>query len=504
MRKRMAACIALAWLFLAGALSPARAQVSDTDDLARRLERLERDVEALRERATAVPTAIEAIQDLEARLAVLEQQLGALQRQEQALPDAVNRFDELDARVRLMAGELATLRGRTARLERPGARSGTEDEIARVTHQHGFRWRSADGRHGLRLSGYVQPRYQLDLARELERSTLRLRRARLSLAGHVGSEQMSFALQLSGTGEPALLDYFLEYAVSDAFAVRVGQYKTPFTRAFWTSSTRLAFLERARAVDELRYDRDVQIGVRGRLLGERLGYYLGVGNGAGMNRLDDNLDKAVTARIDGVIIGERVDYGHGDIARTPAPVLMLGAGVVRDAVPLPERVGDIATTSDIDGDGERDDAPVLSASVDALFRYRGLDIALEALGRRERTGPFLLHPGNATLLAALGGQGTRRTYLAGAGQVTYVLPRDVLIGARLGVSRLAFLGVGGRASALPPADRLIEASGLVQLYRNGSRLVGLMYSAYRYGGARGNAPVPSVMHQIVAEAQLAF
>ncbi|WP_428261566.1 porin [Haliangium sp.] len=494
-RARVAAgvLLALGWL---GGLTPVSAQ-SDGRTPGQRIEALEQEFASLREQATVLPAMTAAAQDLEARLAVLETQLAELARRDTALPDALDTLDAVEARLAEVATEVASLRGRVADAERPGVSASGGS----VEHSGGFRWSTADGQYRLQLSGYVQPRYELRAAAgEVDTSTLRLRRARLTVAGQSG-EALTFKLVLSAPGSPPLLEYYGDYAVHEAVNVRFGQYKTHWTRAFLTSSTRLAFPELAAAIDDLRYDRDIQIGVHGQLLGQRLGYYLGVGNGAGKNRLDDNLDKAVTARLDAVILGQRFAYGYGDIARTERPALMLGAGVVRDAAPAPAQIGALAVVNDVDGDGTADDVARVSVSADAALRYRGLDLTVEAVWRWEDTEQLLRAPGNEMLLAAVGDRPTRRGVTV---EASYLLPRDVLVGARASYGELSFLGAGDRSSRLPATDERVEIDALVQLYRGGRRFLGLTYTLRDDRGARAGAPEPDINHRLIAEAQILF
>lgn len=503
MRQRIVASLSVVWLGLVVAPAAASAQrAAGAGVLEQRVEALEQELSALRERAVQVPTLAEAVQELSARLAALERDLGLVERQKQAVPDAIGRIDELDERVRTLAAELEGLRTQLAHLDQPWEPArGAGDTV----HDGGFRWTTADGRHALRLSGFVQARYALDLREgEVAGSTFLLRRAWLGLSGHVGSERLSYRLQASALDAPALVDYYVDYAIHGNVAVRFGQYKVPFTRRFLTSAPGLAFVERPRAIDTARYDRDLQLGIHGAAAGDRLGFYAGVGNGAGANRLDDNLWMAATLRADAVIAGKRFAYAAGDLARTPAPSLMIGAGLVHDMVAMPAEIGDIAVDNDVDGDGRRDDVRVLSASVDAVFRYRGVEAALEAVWRHESTAPILRDGDNAALRAAVGDGQTRAGL---AGQVTYVLPwtllsRDLLIGGRVGYAQLPFLGVGGRSSAVPRAEHLLELDGVLQLYQGGVRRLGLMYSLHHYGDQA--VPAGDTDHRVLLEAQVVF
>lgn len=498
MRYRILASISAVYLAVVAAPPAADAQRAvDTTALEGRVEALEQELNALRERAVQVPALTGAVQELEARLAALERDLALIEQHERSASDVLGRLDDLDQRVRTLAAEAEGIRMQLAQIEQPWAPAGGPGGMV---HDRGFRWISADGRHALRVAGHLQVRYALELqAGDVERSTLLLRRARFGLSGHVGSEHLSYRLMVSALGQTTLLDYFIDYALHENVGVRFGQYKVPFTRSFITSSTRLAFVERLRAVDTVRYDRDVQLGFHGALLYDRIGWYAGVGNGAGPNRLDDNHWMTATLRADAVIAGQRFGYTTGDFARTSGPALMIGMGFVHDMTPMPAQIGDTAVENDVDGDGEPDDARMLSASMDAVFRYLGAEVLVEAVWRREGTDAILDDGRNAALRAVVG---ERRTYTGIAGQLTYVLPRDVLIGTRVGYAQLPVLGVGGQTSEIPRGEHLLELDGVVQLYREGTRGLGLMYSMQRFD-ERGGLP-GLTEHRLLAEAQLVF
>ena len=82
----------------------------------------------------------------------------------------------------------------------------------------------------LRISGFVQGMYQADLSDKgkLEDNTFRMRRVRLSVDGKL-SPKISYKVQGDFVNTPMIVDAFVKYQACDAFAVQVGQFKTPFT-----------------------------------------------------------------------------------------------------------------------------------------------------------------------------------------------------------------------------------------------------------------------------------
>ena len=81
-----------------------------------------------------------------------------------------------------------------------------------------------------KVSGFVQGMYQANLTDEgeLSSNTFRMRRVRLSVDGNLSSK-VSYKLQGDFSRSPMLVDAYVKYKACDAFAVQVGQFKTPFT-----------------------------------------------------------------------------------------------------------------------------------------------------------------------------------------------------------------------------------------------------------------------------------
>jgi hypothetical protein len=336
---------------------------------------------------------------------------------------------------------------------------------------------------------------------DVDQLTFRMRRARIGASGHIGSDKLKYKLLLSGLKSPTALDYHIDYQINDKVTVRAGQYKTQFLRNFTTSSSRMAFFERTEAVEKMRYDRDVGVGAHGIVADDRVGYFVGLGNGAGPNAVNDNVDLVISARVDAVVLGERFKKAYGDYAHTTEPTLMVGIGGVHDLVALPDEISGIALNTDVDGNGDRDNIRVLSGSADAVFRIEGLEVMVEGTVRRESWGTIF--QGNPDLAAAVG---TRedRNYLGFNAHVTkFLVPQKLMIGTRVSHSRLPFLGVGGRESEIEIAERLLQVDGLLQLYSDrGYRTLGLMYTWSNYNRIDAADPEGDKEHRVLLEAQL--
>lgn len=498
MRRSFALVIALAITLSA----TAHAQRRDTAALEQDLAALRAEVAELRELAVQAGTNGAAVQELSQRLVVLEQQLDTLRREQASFPDVVEVIDRLTLDVDALEQEVGTLRTRLADLEQPAARGAGAGGGA-VAYDRGFLLRTADGAYALALTGYAQTRYQLEVVDgDLDTNTFAVRRARIGARGHLGTEDFQYKILAELLESPALRDYYLDWRAHDHVWIRAGQDKVHFTRSYITSSTKLAFPERPAAIDALRYGRDPGVAVHGELADDRLAYWVSLSNGAGENRRNDNIDLLVVGRLEAAVIGERIGYGFGDVTGSESPRLTVGAGVAHDLSAVPGELGGVPVQSpDVDADGDIDNIRVISASADAVFRYRGLELVAEGVLRREDWGSIL--DGNAAWADLIGAEATR-THLGGYAQATYfVTPGQILVGARLGATDLPALGVGGEDGADPTFDRALEVDALAELYWRGARLLGVQYTLGSLQ-ARDETAGDVTTHRVIVEAQIQF
>jgi Phosphate-selective porin O and P len=151
-----------------------------------------------------------------------------------------------------------------------------------------FRLRRAE----LKMKGDIIPdtvRYQLmlDAARALEPNAVEV--ATPGDAGTVKVTGSSGALTI-------LCDFFITFP-TDFVDVSVGQYRIPIGYESYNSSSKLLFPERA-PIERYYGDRR-DIGVRlEKKIGRYLGYYAGIFNGSGQNKLDDDRAKDVALRLE--------------------------------------------------------------------------------------------------------------------------------------------------------------------------------------------------------------
>jgi hypothetical protein len=497
---------ALVFALAAGTAAAQPAPPARSSELAAEIAALRDELAELRAAVVQLPTVAAGLQEIERRLAVIEQRLAAVEQGGQTRADRVEAIDALAARIDALEREVASLRAGGGGVVIAATASG----VGEVAHDGAFAWETDDGRAGIALTGVVQTRLLATSAEldDVDEATLALRRARFGASGHLGGRDVMFALLFETAAAPAALDYYLEHRVHDAFVLRAGQYKTPYTRSFATDARRLAFPERPEVIERFRYDRDVQVGARGQLAARRVAYQVAVGNGAGPNAVNDNIDFVPAARVEIGVVGPVFEPADGDLERSPSPRLVIGGGALHDLVAVPTALAGIELDGDVDADGDRDNVRVISAGVDAAFRWRGLALQAEWLLRREDWGSILDDADNTGVRAALdriAGDGATRTYQGVVGEATYfVAPARLLIGARAAWSHLPLLGVGGRASAPERGATALELGGLAQIYcsRFGGRALGVHYALTRHDDRDGDEV--EKVHRVIVEAQLAF
>jgi phosphate-selective porin OprO/OprP len=150
----------------------------------------------------------------------------------------------------------------------------------------------------LKLSGYSQVEY---IHPQAGIDEFRIRRARLSLGGEI-LKKVNYKIQVETMQNPVLLDIQIETRFVEQAALRFGQFKVPFSLENLTSSASLDTINRSQTVERLcpgrdskNKGRDIGIAVSGRFY--VLEYTLGIFNGAGINKSDDNSSKDVAGRL---------------------------------------------------------------------------------------------------------------------------------------------------------------------------------------------------------------
>jgi phosphate-selective porin len=157
---------------------------------------------------------------------------------------------------------------------------------------------------GLRLSGWAQTRY---ISTAGTKNTLELRRARLQVSGNL-ADDISYKVQADFVRSPALLDARVDFTHFQWARLTIGQFKIPFSQENLISSRDLLSIDRSIVVntivpgrDTASNGRDIGIQLEGSLVrrdGRPLfDYSVGLFNGAGTNKKDDNHRKDPAVRL---------------------------------------------------------------------------------------------------------------------------------------------------------------------------------------------------------------
>ncbi len=486
---------------------PARPPRRGAGDLKAEIDAVKKELAELRTMAVQSQTVGQSVQELSSKVTALEQELDKLRRQQAASPEVVSGLDTIGSRLDAVERDVEALRTQLAGMEQPSASASG----GAVEWDGGFKWASSDGDYGLKIGGFVQPRLQVKLPESgdtISESTFRLRRARLLASGHLSSEQLTWKMQAElGVDAAPALDYYLDYELMPELAVRAGQDKVFFTRAWWASDATLDVLERPAAIDGLRYDRDIGVWLHG-WLAERLYYHVGVSNGAGPNKRNDNIDVAALLRVEALVVGDKFEPMVKNLEPKPELQLLVGAGVVHDLVRVPETIAGIEVPNrDVDSNGTLDNVRVWSSSFTAAARIQGLELMTEGIWRHERWGTILDHSDNAALDEAIRPSVSgHRNYLGGFLHASYVLlPKHLQAAVRAGHNRVALLGVGGGGpTAVPAGDRLFELNAQMRYFHNDNLSAAVSYTLTNYNATKGPDPAADVEHLFIGQGQLNF
>jgi hypothetical protein len=486
---------------------PARPPRRGPADLKAEIEAVKKELAELRTMAVQSQTVSQSVQDLSSKVTALEQELEKLKRQQAASPEVVQGLDTIGTRLDAVERDVEALRTQVAGMEQPSASASG----GAVDWDGGFKWASSNGDYSLKLGGFVQPRLQVKLpegADTISESTFRLRRARLVASGHLASEALSFKMQAElGVDAAPALDYYIDYEFMPELAVRVGQDKVFFTRAWWASDASLDLLERPASIDALRYDRDIGAWVHG-WVADRFYYHVGVSNGAGPNKRNDNIDVAALVRLEAMVVGDRFEPLVKNLEVKPDLQLLVGVGAVHDLVRVPETIAGIEVPNrDVDSNGTLDNVRVWSSSFTVAARIVGLELMSEGIWRHERWGTILDHSDNSQLNDAIRPDVEgHRNYLAAFLHASYVLmPKKLQAAVRAGHNRVALLGVGGGGpTAVAVGDRLFELNGQIRYFHNDNLSAAFSYTLTNYNATSGPDPTADVEHLFIGQAQLNF
>ena len=280
--------------------------------------------------------------------------------------------------------------------------AASEGEGVNAGFDHGFFIRSADGDNLLKFRFFTQIYYEYDRnERATDNNTFGIRRARLLMSGHAfnpkfkymimpemttaysttttttqtsvtgidsGGDTFAFTLQDVDTDRNdrgfRLLYLWGEYAHSDAFNIRFGEFKTPMHRQYTTPSNVQQFPNFPLTTIVEPFVPGFQTGVNiwGKLASKKFHYDLFAVNASGFERVNLNKSMRVGTRLVYDLLGQDIPYTDGDLAYSEEPLLAVGGHVSY------ERADGTVAGSYAPGDD------MMRASMDAVFKYKGFSI----------------------------------------------------------------------------------------------------------------------------------
>ena len=178
--------------------------------------------------------------------------------------------------------------------------------------QQGLRIESLKNKAELGLNVVSWFQFNTDVVRgEKTIGNLKVPLARFTLRASILDGRLSYFLMPElAKKQPVLLDNFIDIGVSSNLKLRLGQFRTPHSRAFMTPIVMLQLIDRGIVSDNFRLDRDTGLMAFGRLAANILEYYAGVFNGAATNTLDGDTDTAMGVLRLVLNIGDPIPYNQ--------------------------------------------------------------------------------------------------------------------------------------------------------------------------------------------------
>ena len=146
----------------------------------------------------------------------------------------------------------------------------------------------------LKVSGYIQSRYSVD---KDWNNRFQVKRARGKFSGNI-SQNIKYSLLFDLIDDKKgsnLADAYINIAHLPQTTIRIGQFKTPFSMEYLTSSTKWDTIELAQVVSKLSSKRDIGVQFSGKI-SELIEYAAGIFNGTGSNAAEENERKDFVLR----------------------------------------------------------------------------------------------------------------------------------------------------------------------------------------------------------------
>jgi phosphate-selective porin OprO and OprP len=224
----------------------------------------------------------------------------------------------------------------------------TEEDYREVTRSKpidykvgkGFTFTTADEKFRLTLGGRMQFRYTFtdfgNNSAKTDSSQWDAKRIRLIAQGYAYTKDLTYDLEFdprayASATYKGLVNAWMNYRLIDEIQIKVGQYKTPFSRQELTSDGALQFVDRSVTVDAFKPTYDIGAMLNGKIAGGLVDYYAGVFGGAGQTSTRSSNDNLFVARVTVNPFGD-MPYSEADLGESAKPLLSIGADYFRNTV----------------------------------------------------------------------------------------------------------------------------------------------------------------------------
>jgi phosphate-selective porin OprO/OprP len=239
----------------------------------------------------SAPGLAEDTATVEERLLLMEREIQLLKERNTALEKEIERLHEHIDIFEEVASEAA------AAEQHPGTDSRTDQTISRMTYENGLLVTPADSDFRLKMGGRITARFTGLESGHPSNSEFSLERARIYVNTTL-LEHYDLRIQTELSEDPKLKDGYLNIDHIPWAELRIGQFRPPFTWENLQSHKYLDFVDRSIAINNIRNpSRDIGLMLHGTLCDDLLHYQLALLNGTGENKSDENDAKDVAARL---------------------------------------------------------------------------------------------------------------------------------------------------------------------------------------------------------------
>ena len=213
----------------------------------------------------------------------------------------------------------------------------------------GFRLETDDGNYQTNLQWRAQMRFthptrsdprQVDEFEATDENTFALRRVRMKIGGHGYRPWLKYYFEVdlqptrsssssSANSSARVIDWRIDVAKYEEFGIRVGQWKIDYNRERVDSSGRQQFVERSIVNRVFTVDRQMGVGIRGRLFkgtAADLLYYVGAFTGEGRGVANDDHRMMYVSRLQWNFLGRDLPLRQTDVERTEKPTASFAIG----------------------------------------------------------------------------------------------------------------------------------------------------------------------------------